>query len=117
MKITHQLIDLLPCRDPRRDGAVLCRQQGARVQAKTQFRMGNSEAALDRNDVKARFTGRPREAIDGAGRYTPGPFQQLVRQIPVSVQGIDVRVTGGAGCAAPPAPPPSRRGEAGARSG
>ena len=92
MKITHQIVDLLLARDPRSDGTVLCRQEGTRVQAEAQLRIRDPEAAIDRNDVKARLPRRPREAIDGARRYTPGPFQQLVHQIPVGAQSIGVGV-------------------------
>ena len=62
------------------------------MQVEAQFRIDDPEASIDRNDVKARRTRGPREAIDGATRHTPGPFQQVVRQIPVGAQGIEVGV-------------------------
>ena len=62
------------------------------MQVEAQLRIDDPEASVDRNDVKARRTRRPREAIDGAGRHAPGPFQHLVHQIPVGAKSIEVGV-------------------------
>ena len=43
----------------------LSRQQGGRVQAEAQLRIHDREAAIGRNDLKARRPRRLREAIDG----------------------------------------------------
>jgi hypothetical protein len=62
------------------------------VQVEAQLRIDDPEASIDRNHVKACRTRRPREAVDGSVWHTPGPFQHLVRQIPVGIQSIEVRV-------------------------
>ncbi len=62
------------------------------MQVEAQLRIYDPEAAIDRNDVKASRTRRAREAIDGAARHAPGPFQQVVHQIPVGAKSIEVRV-------------------------
>jgi hypothetical protein len=41
------------------------------VQVKAELRIGDPEAAIDPDDVKARRTRRARQAIDGAVRYAP----------------------------------------------
>jgi hypothetical protein len=92
VKITHHIVDLLPGCDARGDGTFPRRQQGGRVQVEAQLRIDNPEASVDRNDVKARRVRRPREAIDGAVRHAPGPFQHLVHQIPVGAKSIEVRM-------------------------
>ena len=91
-EITHQIVDLLPGCDARGDGTFPRRQQGGRVQIEAQRRIDDPEASVYRNDVKARRMRRPREAIDGAARHAPGPFQHLVNQIPVSAKSIEVRM-------------------------
>ena len=90
MKITYQIVDLLPGSDARCDGTFPRRQQGGRVQAEAQLRIQDPEASINRNDVKARRTRRPRKAVDGVVRHTPGPFHQLVHEIPVGAKSIEV---------------------------
>ncbi len=60
------------------------------MQVEAQLWIDDPEASVDRNDVKALRARRPREAIDGAVRHAPGPFQHLVHQIPVGAKGIEV---------------------------
>ena len=91
-KITYQGVDLLRIRDPRGDGTFPRRQQGGRVQVEAQFRTYGREAAIGSNDFQARRPRRLREVVDGGVRYTRGPFQQLVHQIPIRAQSIVVGV-------------------------
>jgi hypothetical protein len=64
-KITGQIVDLPPGGDARGDGTFPRGQQGGRVQAEAQLRIHDREAAIGRNDLKARRPRRLREAIDG----------------------------------------------------
>ena len=60
------------------------------MQVEAHLRIHDREAAVDVDHVKACRTRRPRKAIDGGMRHTPGPFQHLVGQIPVGTQSVEV---------------------------
>ncbi len=62
------------------------------MQVEGELRIHDREAPVHGDDLQARRTRSPGQAIDVVVWHTPGPFDHLVQEIPVGAESVELGV-------------------------